>query len=764
MVTRYVSPLGLDTNSGLTKTAPLRTPKAAVNACAVGDRIEFLAGYCYEPTNGFFPRIQKDNITIDWYGYGTPAVNPDPYVDYPCWDALYYEPPNATGWFHEGGGVWSKKLANANAKVRRLWIESRNNGLRTIDRVIGTAYTRTPIATPNNLTDIKAALNADDIWHPGDASLGWKTYIYTGSSTIAPPAFYNGLAVILSDGATVGATEGYWASKCSGARAYHLHTRGVTGENFIVTSSQADAVGTDDVVIEDCLGTCMGVGGFRIRPAGLNSPDPEKLISNVYMRRVIGNSMSSAEEQDKTTAYSNVVTLDMFSILGHTYNCHIEDFEAINSCHVGIVIGNSGNNQFVPVDCTIKNGLVHFDDWVTYGRGVATSRCGTGCEIDNVHIVGQNVRSQIVDGHITNVIWWNMRESIRKPNTSEWFYVEAYVHDGGLSLAGDNRYVRLKPTDLLVAHCVCIRPKTPNGAPVVLTTYASNPAWGVENVNIGAGTIRMHNNIVIDDQNNARTYWFGCFENGGTIGQQDVSHNVVYAGVAQAQKQVRWKGTYYATNSAPGFSNHLFADPLLDSETFKPSVDSPCIGAGLNLNMGLTDADGLPFKTTPSIGAYEYYASDVDLTSASSQAQRIAANASTAYVISVSTKQGQRVSASVFKAISGTATTRQGQTVNAFYGAGAEVEVTTKQGQRIAGFAATYLDLSVSTAQTTASVLASMSLADAPPAPTRPGRGNGAPKTSTRLWSHEVAQVEATDPLPERDPSYEFSNGRKFRH
>jgi hypothetical protein len=37
-------------------------------------------------------------------------------------------------------------------------------------------------------------------------------------------------------------------------------------------------------------------------------------------------------------------------------------------------------------------------------------------------------------------------------------------------------------------------------------------------------------------------------------------------------------------------------------------------------------------------------------------------------------------------------------------------------------------------------------------------------KTSNRLWSSEVAQVEAAegiDPL-KRDPAYEFSNGRKF--
>jgi hypothetical protein len=38
-----------------------------------------------------------------------------------------------------------------------------------------------------------------------------------------------------------------------------------------------------------------------------------------------------------------------------------------------------------------------------------------------------------------------------------------------------------------------------------------------------------------------------------------------------------------------------------------------------------------------------------------------------------------------------------------------------------------------------------------------------APKFSERLWSEEVAQADAANPLPPHDPGYEFSNGRKFR-
>jgi hypothetical protein len=37
------------------------------------------------------------------------------------------------------------------------------------------------------------------------------------------------------------------------------------------------------------------------------------------------------------------------------------------------------------------------------------------------------------------------------------------------------------------------------------------------------------------------------------------------------------------------------------------------------------------------------------------------------------------------------------------------------------------------------------------------------PQFSTMLWSEQVAIAEANAPLPDRDPTYEFSNDRKFR-
>lgn len=36
------------------------------------------------------------------------------------------------------------------------------------------------------------------------------------------------------------------------------------------------------------------------------------------------------------------------------------------------------------------------------------------------------------------------------------------------------------------------------------------------------------------------------------------------------------------------------------------------------------------------------------------------------------------------------------------------------------------------------------------------------PQTSERLWSEEVAIAESSNPLPPKDPGYEWSNGRKF--
>lgn len=35
-------------------------------------------------------------------------------------------------------------------------------------------------------------------------------------------------------------------------------------------------------------------------------------------------------------------------------------------------------------------------------------------------------------------------------------------------------------------------------------------------------------------------------------------------------------------------------------------------------------------------------------------------------------------------------------------------------------------------------------------------------KISTRLWSEEVGLANANEPVPPHDPSYQFSNGKRF--
>lgn len=45
--------------------------------------------------------------------------------------------------------------------------------------------------------------------------------------------------------------------------------------------------------------------------------------------------------------------------------------------------------------------------------------------------------------------------------------------------------------------------------------------------------------------------------------------------------------------------------------------------------------------------------------------------------------------------------------------------------------------------------------------PNAPQHPSTVVKSSTRLWSHEVAMAEAQSPLPPKEPGYEFSNGAK---
>lgn len=599
--------IGNDSNAG-TEALPKLTYKAAEAAAVAGDEISLMAGLCYSPVNGFFPRLKKNNIKLS--AYGLPAnlahylvsgqVDPAVWDHYPILDGLTYENAGSTGWTHEGSGVWSKWFANTKAK--RIWFGSNSAGVRISDRTIGTAYRRTPGATADTLPAITAALSNSDRWHPAGSALGWKLYVYTGSTTINPPDFYGGLAMLICDGATIGAEEGIFVTQCAGARVEHIHVRGTNGEAGRVASATTDTVATDDIIIKECISSCTGVAGiWAIRPGIENNANLRKKISNSYIVDIVADSKSSQYEQDPTTAYSHISTMDMFTVYGNTENCHMWGLQAINSAHVGVTLGGQLNNE--PNGCSISDSLVKFDSWVTYGRGIASSRM-TNSKIFGITVDGQNVRSQFADGHVVASLWKNFRASIRKPGTDEWAAVESYVYDYGNSGAGEYRYETRQPRDLLVANNTVILPVASGGAyPLLFTTYSSTYPVTEPNPPINADTVRVLNNLVILSESRS---WLGCFANGGAIADQQVKNNIIYTS-GGADPTVRWAGATVGMNTRAGQTGNMNVDPKLGPD-YKPRKGSPAISAGIATGATYPDLDGTAYALLPTIGAYQYIA------------------------------------------------------------------------------------------------------------------------------------------------------------
>lgn len=590
--------LGSDSNPG-TESLPKLTVKAAETAATVFDKVALRAGRCYSPVNGYFPRLQKNGLTLCAYGLpdGLSFTDSEIWDHYPILDGLTYENSNATGWTYEGDGVWSKTFASAKAK--RVWFGAVNTGVLITQRVIGTAYRRTPDATADNLTAIKAALNNADRWHPAGSALGWKLYIYTGSATLSPPAYYDGLAILIADGATIGAQEGVYITQSVGAQAQNIHVRGAFGDSARIASLSSDTILTDEAIIQECLASYTGAANvFSIRTSGLNNTDPRKKISRSYIVDTKADSKTSQYEQEPSSAYSNLATMDMYVITGNAEDCHIQDFEAINSAHVGAAMG--GQEFSEPVNCSIKYGHIKFDNWITYGRGLASSRM-TSSVINACHVEGQNVRSQFADGHIVGNLWTNMRASIRKPTTDEWAAVECYAYDYG-GADGPYRYEVRKPRDLRIEHNTVILPiASPGAYPLLLTTYGSAYPISDPNPSIDLNTVKVRNNIVVLDTPRS---WLASFANGGAIADQLVQNNIIYTSGADAT--VRWAGATVGMNARTGHTGNLNVNPMLGAD-YRPLASSPAVGAGTPTGTTYADRLGVAFNpTTPTIGAFQY--------------------------------------------------------------------------------------------------------------------------------------------------------------
>lgn len=578
-----------DSGSGLTTATAKRTPRAAQLIAKPGDKILLKTGYCYDPSsNGLFFHINyQSDLEIGTYGTAS---------DKPILDALTYQNPGVAGWTYVSGGVWKKKFASF--YIRRLWVGSTSLGNLISNRTVGTAKRR---ATGAGLTgtganpseaSILAALNSRDIWFGGGPATSYTLYVYTGTASIDPPRYYGGLAFIQSDNVSVGSVTGIHVENQSGIYAHGLHIRGCGTVGIQLYSQNSNVRDVSDCLFEDITVTHPWEGAFRSRIA--RQLAPAFRCKSTTVRRVYSDYSTHPDEQEPDMSYNYMSGMaDLFNLTDGSVGITVEECTAINAGHIGIVVGSTLMRSAPPVGCRVLNNKVFFDEWHTYGRGLACFDADATTLFAGNLIDGQNTRSQFSgSGQIVGNVWTNLRNSIRRPGSAQWIAVESYIYDTFSSSIGDERYIRINPKSLLIAHNTAYGPKD---AAIGFHFYSSST--GPADNSFNPGTVSVINNIV----HSPASQFLSTYEDPGkTIGQQLVMANCVY-NTFTGDNKIRWRGSNYKINSAPGCSSNIEVDPQLDT-LYRPCA-TPLIRTGLYL--GGKDFYGKEFYNPPNIGAVD---------------------------------------------------------------------------------------------------------------------------------------------------------------
>jgi hypothetical protein len=577
------------------------------------DTLLFRKDRFYDPFNGFYPVIGfpelRQNLTIGTYG---PDGEPSP-----VFDSLTYEASNATGWALEGAGtgVWSKFYTTSNV-VGRLFVGGYNNGNRVNLRNPGTAMRRAKTATgslasgPTNgnttVAAIIANLNAQDIWWSGNASVGWKLFIYTGSDTIAPPAFYNGLAMQMTDQATLGSSAAFTIRNAQDVLIENIDSWGSSTIGFNITGSSTDASPTKNVTIRNCNAKYFYAGAVRVQTAPEdNASLAHGIIDGVLIENVIGDTMTHPLEQEPSEEYGNLGgRVDMFTGYDWVKNVRYRKCKSINSFHVAFAAGAYNFNSAVSDNVVFEDCEAYSDSWNTYTRGITTYTVKDNCQFIRCKFDGMNVRSQFAGSPIlTACDWRNFRTSTRKSGVSQWIEFGAEIVSRTWVNVGNEKYVYAAAVRVIIQGGYVENPPT---TPVIAETFS---AYGlpVAEPTLPDGFLTIANMVIIDKRGGA-TSFYGTFNRSSVVGTAKLTNNAVYTGPGNPVSTVSLNGTITAINAAPGCSGNLTVDPLIntsDPSNMYLERNSPLRRAGTTIG-ACNDAKGRPYQFPPTIGPLEY--------------------------------------------------------------------------------------------------------------------------------------------------------------
>lgn len=554
-------------------------------------------GYFHNPVGNVFLAvfIQKTDCIIRDYGASTAAL--------PVLDGYAYQSPtaaNAALWTHSGGGVWYYEPPGASGRCRLVRSNVGYAGDSKTDRPLGD-FERSA-ATLGDVS-LDGTNETGGIWY-GATSGAYRITMYTGSTTIAPPIFFNGLAFAQ---AGYGVSNGIsFRNSAARNKVMNLQIRGCATSALgaiQMTTGGVDGILFKDIVLEATYGNwCYLVGngasGYTVKNVEFNN-----IQTNSYVTGPRSTDTPTIDGQND----------DIFNFQDAVYGTKIINCE-VNCSTVHAAFNTDGDATYSPRQLLIYNCVVNFTNSID-GRCFGLRKLYGGV-LARIKIRGPSTKSQL-GGQDLRVIGCDFGPlTYNSDSTNQRFLLEI------TNFAGDPA-----PRNVIVAHNVfSTLGSLVERACIGINTYSTSTAGVIAN------TIAIVNNFAtleLQDGFVCTAPYDAAAQVANPISNQNITNNYVTRsdGAAALATTGNSTGTlqsnvFTANQPLNGFIGSVsnigatLGQALVTVDNV-PLSGSPLLLAGvntismtdsfgLNYNFGYCrDFNGVVFNNPPSIGAYE---------------------------------------------------------------------------------------------------------------------------------------------------------------
>jgi hypothetical protein len=274
MTTYYFADDGNDGNSGLTTSLPKTSLSHAATLVAAGNEILFKCGDRWQLASGTTGWAITGKVLASECLIG--VWNDDVSPLKPLFDGgTYLTSSDDANWTHLGAGVWQRTLS---ATVTRIFA-----GTTT------TTVTNESWGEPMSLQTSAGNVNAELEYHNSSGVIT----IYTGSVSVAPPTFYDGLLCIGNGRATA---EGVHLLRCQNVTLENL--RFANAQNTVSIGCQGTN-DSDGIILRDVESHAASRLGSALRPD--NTTASGFWVRNTELIRCLADNHTAASENDNNS-------------------------------------------------------------------------------------------------------------------------------------------------------------------------------------------------------------------------------------------------------------------------------------------------------------------------------------------------------------------------------------------------------------------------------------------------------------------------------